>query len=257
MLYQIFYDEKTKAFVEKIEGIITPCGVHRARETTRDPGFIYDDELPNNLTDFNTLCEWRVLYYVWQNLPSSWVGFTSWQHNQKGFTPAISELSVQRIETELSLRSLWPFKVIPLEHLMLPMSPSSPPTLRSQFTQWSLVEQFNGTQLNDTRSMPMGRYHHARYWEAILAAVKKRHEIDLDQVCNWEALGKIDSLHTWCHAFIATWEFFDAYMQFSAPIVDELVDQFGNHPSDLELSYSCERLLVIFNYLNEVSKKIP
>jgi len=249
MLYQIFYDEKTQQQVKKLDGLVTPVGVHNARKLRRVSGFIYDDELPHNLTDYNTLCEWRVLYYVWQNLPSRWVGFTSWQHDRKGFTPPLGELTDARITTELSTRPMWPFKVQPLSKLMLPFSPPLPPTLKNQFIQWHLAEQASGTEVTDIRHMSMGRYHHPRYWAAILAAVKKRHGLDLDTVLDWEKLGTIASLHTWCHAFVSTWDHFDAYMHFSAPIVIELIQQFGNHPTDLELSYSCERLMVLFNYI--------
>ncbi len=248
MLYQIFYNEKTQSHVKKIDGLVTPIGVHDARKCERIPGYIYDDELSQNLTEYNTLCEWRVLYYVWQNLPSPWVGFTSWQHDRKGFLPTLGELTATRIEAELSTRPLWPFMVLPLDRLMLPFSPPLAPTLKNQFIQWNLAEAASGAEVSDIRQMPMGKYHHPRYWDAILAAVKKRHGLDLDRMFDWEKLGATLSLHTWCHAFVSTWDFFDAYMQFSAPIVVELLQQFGNHPTDLELSYSCERLLILFNY---------
>ncbi len=62
-------------------------------------------------------------------------------------------------------------------------------------------------------------------------------------------LASVEYLHTFCHAFVARWEYFDDYLRHSYPIVMGLLERFGNHPTDLELSYVCERLLILHNYV--------
>lgn len=250
MIYQIYYDEKIVNASKNKNDHVQTFGVYKARMLPRLKNCLYDDQRKPNLTDHNTLCEWRVLYYIWKHYPSQWVGFTSWQHNQKGFFPKIENIDSSGIKSVLNDNPIEGFCVRSLPSLMIKKSGiNHETTLRQQFVQWSLVEHVIGKQINDTRGMLKGRYHTAPYWDFIINAYRDIYGIDLQKEIDWIALGKVENLHTWCNAFVARWDYFDAYMRMFSPIVLGLLDYFGSHPTDLELSYICERLIIIYNYM--------
>jgi hypothetical protein len=250
MIYQIFYDFNSRRHIQAVPGLVKPCGVYKACQLEHHPDYVYDDEKTPNLTEHNSLCEWRALYYIWRHYPSKWVGFTSWRHDQKGFMPAIANLKKSEIISILNRVPIAGFVVRPLADLMIRnFSESSAMTLRSQFLQWSLVETALDTPMNDQRRLPLGKYHSSQYWDFVIGRYQSYFGINLDKDLDWEALGKIRSLHTWCNAFVCHWEYFDKYMTAFSPIVLDMLDHFGSHPEELELSYICERLIIIHNYI--------
>ncbi len=250
MIYQTFYDETSKQAVQNPPALIKPIGVYKARRIERVPEYLYDDEKRPNLTAHNTLCEWRTLFYIWKHYPDKWVGFTSWKHDRKGFAPSIDRLDERWVLQHLADKSIAGFMVRPLQALMIKdLDPELEPTLKSQFIQWSLVEDILEKKVNDTRSMPMGRFHNPVYWDFVMDEYRCVHGIDLARELDWVGLGRIDALHTWCNAFVARWDYFDDYMRHFSPIVMSLLEYFGSHPVNLELSYICERLIILFNYI--------
>ncbi len=250
MIYQIFYDDNSLKAVQDSPASVMPVGVHEACRFPRVPEYVYDDEKYPNLTSHNTLCEWRVLYYIWNHYPDKWVGFTSWKHDRKGFAPAINRLGEQWALQNLAEKPISGFMVRPLQSVMIKdLDHRQEPTLKSQFIQWSLVEDLLQKKVHDTRSMPMGRYHRSIYWDFVMQGYRRVHGIDLEKELDWSSLGRIDFLHTWCNAFVAQWDYFDMYMRQFSPIVMSMLEYFGSHPVDLELSYICERLIILFNYI--------
>jgi glycosyltransferase involved in cell wall biosynthesis len=103
--------------------------------------------------------------------------------------------------------------------------------------------------------MPLAKYHSAPYWDFVMNQYHNLHGINLEKELDWKKLAKVDILHTWCNAFVARWEYFDEYMSQFSPIVLSMLDFFGSHPSDLELSYICERLIILFNYIRYSENK--
>jgi hypothetical protein len=250
MIYQIFYDEKSLRSVDLAHRWIRPCGVHLARQLPRPAGYIYDDEALPNLTQHNTLCEWRVLYYVWKHHPSPWVGFTSWRHDAKHFRPQLMAIDETWLISSLNHSPITGLAVRPLRSLMLnQVAGKDDVTLKTQFLQWKIVESLSGVKLNDSRCMPLGKYHDLPYWDFVMQAFHRCYGIHLERELDWVSLGHVDRLHTWCNAFVARWDFFDNYMSLFTPIVMGLLEHFGSHPEDLELSYICERLIILHNYI--------
>lgn len=250
MIYQIFYDQRSAAGISADHELITPCGVYKARQFDRSPGVICDDEKEPNLTDHNTLCEWRVLFYVWKHYPSKWVGFTSWQHNRKGFQPITDKMDAHWLSSSLRNSNITGFITRSLQETSIHgIDNINKLTLKTQFLQWSRIEQIINKKVNDVRKTPMGKYHSEPYWDFVMREFHKIHGLNLEKELNWIELGKVRKLHTWCNAFVAKWEYFDEYMTLFSPLVLEMLDFFGSHPVDLELSYICERLIIIFNYL--------
>ena len=250
MIYQVFYDKHSANCIEHQHPLITPCGVFKSREQARIPGCIYDDEKQPNLTQHNTLCEWRVLYYVWQHHPSAWVGFTSWQHDKKKFHPSMALIDEAWVHTALKKTPIVGFAVWPLESLMLAeLKGRLGISLKSQFLQWKIYEDLIGMPLNDARRMPLGKYHDLPYWNFVMQALTCRYGIDIEKELDGYALAGVDALHTWCNAFIADWRYFDGYMRMFSPIVLSMLQRFGSHARDLELAYICERLIIIYNYI--------
>jgi hypothetical protein len=129
-------------------------------------------------------------------------------------------------------------------------------TLKSQFLQWSLVETALEMPMNDHRRLPLGKYHSPRYWDFVITRYQSYYGINLEKELDWRMLGKIRPLHTWCNAFICRWDYFDTYMTVFSPIVLDMLAHFGSHPSELELSYICERLIVIHNYIQFSNNKL-
>ena len=250
MIYQIFYDERSKHDLVIQPGLITPFGVHHARNLKRETDYIYDDELTPNLTEHNTLCEWRAMYYVWKHLHSNWVGFTSWGHDKKKFQPRLCEFTLQGIESVLSKYSLAGFCVVPVSSLILqPYRNCTLATLKNHFIQYYHINKDIPGSFLDSRGRQLGDYCNVIYWDFIINEFKKQYSIDLEQELDWVQLGKVAYLHTWCNAFVARWKYFDDYMRMFSPIVLAMLDHFGSHPTDLELSYICERLIIIYNYI--------
>jgi len=250
MIYQIYYDDRICQATANGSDCIKPFGVFKSLLLPRAKHALYDDEKNPNLTAHNTFCEWRVLYYIWKHFPSPWVGFTSWQHNLKGFLPPLDRITPGWIDAGLKTAPIKGFIVRPLHSVMVgPVDACILPTLKDQFLQWSLLEGTIGKRINDVRGMPMGRYHSAPYWDFVIKEYRRIYGADLADELDWVALGKIDALHTWCNAFIARWSYFDDYMKQFSPIALGLLDFFGSHPIDLELSYICERLIIIYNYI--------
>lgn len=250
MIYQVFYDNRSARGIEHQHPLVTPCGVFKSREQARIPGCIYDDEKRPNLTQHNTLCEWRVLYYVWQHHPSTWVGFTSWQHDKKKFHPSMAPINEAWVCDVLKKRPIFGFAQWPLASLMLPeLRGHIAISLKSQFLQWKIYENLIGLPLNDARSIPLGKYHDLPYWDFVMQALRTRYGIDIEKELDWQALADVDALHTWCNAFIADWKYFDGYMRMFSPIVLSMLQRFGSHTTDLELAYICERLIILYNYI--------
>lgn len=232
------------------KGLVTPFGVHHARNLTREAGFLYDDVSTPNLTNHNTFCEWRVMYYVWKHHISEWVGFTSWAHHLKPFQPKLNQLTHGNITSALSRLPIAGFCAVPLRSLIQPQFKSIlKPTLKNQFIQNYMIDKSLDDGFRDSRGMPLGRYHSPLYWDAMINEFKTLYSIDLDQELDWVSLSQVDHLHTWCNAFVARWSYFDSYMQIFSPIALALLKKFGSHPTDLELSYICERFIIINNYL--------
>lgn len=255
MIYQVFYDHYSAQGVDTRHRQVIPCGVHESRFLDRIQGCIYDDEKSPNLTDHNTLCEWRVLYYVWKHYPSAWVGFTSWRHDAKNFKPSLR--SIDETWLHASLRR-WPIIGLyqrPLRSLFLEgLAETEGATLKTQFVQWRIAESLSGIQLNDSRSIPLAKYHDFVYWEFVMREFRSLYGIDMEKELDWVSLGRVDHLHTWCNAFVARWDYFNGYMTMFAPIVFGLLDRFGSHSTDLELAYICERLIILYNYLQYAKK---
>jgi hypothetical protein len=250
MIYQIYYDDKIANVTQGKADCIQSFGVHKAKQSPRNALCLYDDEKRPNLTEHNTLCEWRVLYYVWKHHPAPWVGFTSWQHDQKGFFPPIEGIRVDWIDSTLKRAPITGFIVRPLHAVMVDNSGERlGRTLKDQFLQWSLLEHHIGKKINDKRSLPLGRYHTAPYWDFVMKAYHDMYAVNLEKELDWQGLGKVDALHTWCNAFVANWAYFDDYMTQFSPIALGLLHFFGSHPTDLELSYICERLIILHNYI--------
>jgi len=257
MIYQIFYNEKSKGHVSTIPGLVTPFGVHEGKLLPREPGYLYDDECQPNLTEHNTLCEWRVMYYVWKHRPSSWVGFTSWTHDEKGFSPQLKLLTPEWIDRTLQQQDIFGFGVRTPAEFMLPgLKDKLTANLKNQFVQWRMAELNHSAHMHDHRDMPMGKYHDAKYWDYVMNEFKSLYSVDLERELDWNSLAEVRHLHTWCNAFISKWDYFDQYMQVFSPLVLSMLDRFGSHQTDLELSYICERLLMIFNYLHH-SELVP
>ena len=99
MIYQIYYDQNSLESINHSNDAITPFGVYKARFLKRQSDHLYDDQKSPNLTTHNTLCEWRVLYYIWKHYPSPWIGFTSWQHDRKKFKPETNRISKDLCES--------------------------------------------------------------------------------------------------------------------------------------------------------------
>jgi hypothetical protein len=256
MIYQVFYDSNSAKCTGARHKFVTPCGVYKSRDLDRIPGCIYDDEKYPNLTDHNTLCEWRVLFYVWKNYPSSWIGFTSWRHDEKCFSPPLQFVDENWLKSNLDRYPIIGFAQRPLRSLLLKgMAEVSGATLKTQFIQWKIVESLAGIQLNDSRSIPLAKYHDIRYWDFVIHEFRRIYGIDIERELDWVSLGAIDRLHTWCNAFVVHWDYFDRYMTMFAPIVFGLLDRFGSHPTDLELAYICERLIILYNYIQYSNNK--
>lgn len=256
MIYQIFYDYQSLQQVNNHKGLIRPFGVHLARQQERRADYLYDDEKIPNLTEHNTLCEWRVLYYVWKHHPSEWVGFTSWRHDFKNFSPQIEHIDMPWVLSALKMFPIAGFAVRPLKELIVKnVVPYEEATLKSQFLQWSWIENKLGVRINDMRQMPMARFHSETYWNFVMQQFQSLYGVNLEKELDWDALGKIDKLHTWCNAFVARWAYFDDYMSTFSPIVLNMLDHFGSHPKDLELSYICERLIILHNYIRHANNR--
>lgn len=250
MIYQIYYDANSFKGVCDSNPIVTPFGVFKAKQHPRNPEHFYDDQRLPNLTAHNTLCEWRVLYYVWKHHPSPWVGFTSWAHNQKQFHPAIASVTKGHCESVLKHHNIAGFCLRPLRQLILPDVPSELDlTLKLQYNQWSLMEKRNGINYLDSRRLPLGKYHDIKYWNFVMEEYHTLYGINLEKELDFVFLGTIQALHTWCNAFVARWDYFDAYMTRFSPIVMAMLEHFGSHPTELELSYICERLIILHNYI--------
>ena len=256
MIYQVFYDSDSAKCTEVRQKFVTPCGVYKSRKLDRIAGCIYDDEKYPNLADHNTFCEWRVLYYVWKHYPSTWVGFTSWRHDAKHFTPSLQSIDQRWVLSHLSKFPIVGFLQMPLRSLLLEgMAEAEGATLKTQFIQWTFVETLLGEQLNDHRSIPLAMYHDSTYWDFVMHQFKGLYGIDIERELDWMLLGTIDPLHTWCNAFVARWDYFDGYMKMFTPIAFALLERFGSHPNDLELAYICERLIIIYNYIRFSQKR--
>jgi hypothetical protein len=256
MIYQVFFDQNSADFIELQHRFITPCGVYKSREMDRIAGCIYDDEITPNLTSHNTLCEWRVLYYVWKHYPRNWVGFTSWRHNEKHFSPQLMAIDEKWLMSSLKKSPITGLAVRPLRSLLLNGIPKkAKATLKTQFLQWKFVESLAGAQLNDSRSIPLGKYHDSPYWDFVMQEFSRLYGIHLERELDWVSLGRLDRLHTWCNAFVSRWGYFDGYMAMFTPIVFGLLDRFGSHPTDLELAYICERLIILYNYIQYSENK--
>lgn len=250
MIYQVFYDQRSMQMVENSHECIIPCGVNDAQKFGKFHGAIYDNEKQPNLAEHNTLCEWRVLYYIWKNHPSNWVGFTSWQHNRKGFTPQTDKINESWVHAALEKSPIRGFisrsvKDVAIEGIDM----HSGMTLMNQFLQWSQVESIINKKVYDTRKKAMGRFHTEPYWDFVINTYQRFYGPDLSRELDWNALGEVEKLHTWCNAFVAKWEYFDDYMKTFSPIVLSMLSYFGSHPVELELSYICERMIIIYNYI--------
>ena len=220
MVYQIFYDYNLLQQIQTNNELVKFFGVHLARKQSRNPKYFYDDEKIPNLSEHNTLCEWRVLFYIWKHFRSEWVGFTSWRHDQKGFAPNIDHIDEKWIRSVLAKQPIFGFAVKPLKDLIIKnVRTIQKATLKSQFLQWSILENKLGVKINDSRQMPMAKYHSANYWNFTMRRFQELYNLDLESAFNWEILGQLDSLHTWCNAFIARWEYFNEYMEIFSPIV--------------------------------------
>lgn len=250
MLYQIYYDDKIMNATMAPGQSIQPFGVHEAKSLPRQAHCLYDDERLPNLTEHNTLCEWRVLYYIWRHYPTQWVGFTSWQHDRKGFSPIIGNITTQWIQSAIKCNPISGFIVRPLYSVMIQTPDERDKlSLRQQFLQWSMIEHIIGKKIYDTRGMPLSRYHTAPYWDFVMNAYRDLYGVNLEKDLDWNSLAGVDDLHVWCNAFVAHWDYFNAYMKMFSPIALGLLEYFGSHPVDLELSYICERLIIIYNYI--------
>lgn len=250
MIYQVYYDAHSYLGVDGSNSVVVPFGVFKARQLPRMHNHVYDDEKSPNLTDHNTLCEWRVLYYVWKHHAAQWVGFTSWSHNQKGFYPKIESVEGGQCERALRIHNIVGFCLRPLKSL-IPADIASEfgITLKTQFLQWALAEQRNKLNIFDKRKMPLGKYHHLVYWDFVIQEYQSLYGINLERELDFRALGNVTALHTWCNSFICNWQYFNDYMKAFSPVVLGMLDHFGSHPTDLELSYICERLIILHNYI--------
>lgn len=250
MIYQIYYDEPSSRGICGSNPIVKPFGVFKAKQLPRNHRHIYDDQHSPNLTGHNTLCEWRVLYYIWKHHPSPWVGFTSWSHNQKHFYPAIESIEKDHCKSVLKHHNIAGFCLRPLHQLIHPdMVREFDCTLKIQFTQWSIMEKRDGRNYSDKRMLPLGKYHDIKYWNFVIREYLSLYGINLEKELDFVSLGTIQALHTWCNAFAVNWDYFDDYMTRFSPIVLSMLDYFGSHPTDLELSYICERLIILNNYI--------
>jgi hypothetical protein len=250
MIYQIYYDSHSSNGVVTDNPIVVPFGVFHARSLPRNIGHLYDDEQEPNLTDHNTLCEWRVLFYIWKHRPAPWVGFTSWAHNRKGFSPRIESVWEKQCEDVLKYHNIVGFYAKPLRLLISPdIGHEFGMTLKVQFTQWSILEEKTKRVNVDRRLLPLGKYHHIKYWDFVMREFQSLYGVDLEKELDFRALGDIPVLHTWCNAFVVNWAYFNDYMTTFSPIVISMIDHFGSHPTDLELAYICERLIILHNYI--------
>lgn len=250
MIYQIYYDKHSFGGICDLNSIIKPFGVFKAKQLPRNHKHIYDDQRSPNLTEHNTLCEWRVLYYIWNHYPSPWVGFTSWSHNQKRFYPAIEFIEKDHCESALKYHNIAGFCLRPLGNLIYPdMAREFGYTLKTQFNQWSIMEKRDGLNYSDRRMLPLGKYHDIKYWNFVIREYHTLYGINLEKELDFISLGTIPALHTWCNAFVAIWDYFDDYMTQFSPIVMSMLDHFGSHSTELELSYICERLIILHNYI--------
>lgn len=256
MIYQVYYDKRSSSEIATANPVVVPFGVFHARALPRNPGHIYDDEREPNLTEYNTLCEWRALFYIWKHRPGPWVGFTSWSHNRKGFTPKIESIRKEQCEDILRYHNIAGFYAQPLRKLIAPtIGQKFGITLKVQFTQWSLMEQTTGQVNLDKRMLPLGKYHHIDYWDFVIREFQSLYGADLEKELDFQALGDIPALHTWCNAFVANWAYFNDYMTTFSPIVISMIDHFGSHPTDLELAYICERLIILHNYIKYTKRE--
>lgn len=250
MIYQIYYDQRSSEGIAAANPVIVPFGVHAARHLSRRPGHVYDDDRRPNLAEHNTLCEWRVLYYVWKHCPAPWVGFTSWAHNQKNFKPAIESVRKEQCESILRHYNIAGFYVEPLKRLIPKfIAKEYGYTLKTQFLEYSIVEILMGRTTLDARMRPLSHFHRLKYWNFVIQEFQYLYGINLEQELDFEALGEIKALHTWSNAFIANWDYFNDYMTTFSPIVLAMLEYFGSHPKELELSFICERLIILHNYI--------
>lgn len=257
MIYQIFYDEKSRAGVRPRPNFIVPFGVHRARQLVPEEGYLYDGTLSPNLAEHNTLCEWRALYYVWKHHRSAWVGFTSWRHDEKQFAPPLAGITRDWVEGVLARTPIYGFAAArPIVLVPPPFRHSTGVTLLQHYSY--LYEKSLGRPggTRDVRGLPFGCYHHPRYLEFVFREFERRYGIALETALDWSKLAQARSLHTWCNAFVARWEYFDDYMTMFSPVVLALLEHFGSHPTDLELCYVCERLIILYNYLRASGLRI-
>jgi hypothetical protein len=259
MIYQIYYDQDSFGGINLSNDVIIPFGVHNAKSLKRQNCHLYDDQKSPNLTEHNTLCEWRVLYYIWKHYPSPWIGFTSWQHDRKRFTPVTNSISRMLCDSALNHHNIVGFCIYPLKSLIAPtIAKHTKITLKAQFAQWHIAEDILGYKIPDNRNMAMCKYHDVTYWNFVIDEYRNLYGVNLEKDLDFISLGSIDKLHTWSNAFIAKWEYFNEYMTVFSPIVLSMLDHFGSHPKDLELSYICERLIILHNYIkytnNEFSK---
>jgi hypothetical protein len=250
MIYQIYYNDHSSNEIVTTNPVVVPFGVFQAKSLPRKPGHVYDDEKEPNLTDYNTLCEWRVLFYIWKHRPAPWVGFTSWSHDRKCFAPNIESIRKEQCEGVLKHHNIVGFYAQPLRKLIRPaIAHKFGLTLKVQFTQWSVMEQTTGIVNVDQRMLPLGKYHHIKYWDFVIREFQSLHGVNLEKELDFHALGDIPVLHTWCNAFVVNWSYFNDYMTTFSPIVFSMIDHFGSHPTDLELAYICERLIILHNYI--------
>jgi hypothetical protein len=250
MIYQIFYDAHSRAGVQPRGDVIVPLGVYLARNLPREPGFVYDGELSPNLAEHNTLCEWRALYYAWQHYRSDWVGFTSWRHDDKKFAPQLGAITREWVEDVLTRTLIHGFAASRPIALMPPhLRGPGPITLLNHYAYLHSKHIARPGGTRDIRGMPLGDYHHPRYLEFVFREFERLYHVNLVEELDWAALARDRSLHTWCSAFVARWDYFDDFMKVFSPVVLALLDRFGSHPTDLELCYVCERLVILYNYV--------
>jgi hypothetical protein len=257
VIYQIFYDATSRAGVRPCPAVIVPFGVHRARELPPEEGFLYDGTLSPHLAQHNTLCEWRVLYYVWKHHRSDWVGFTSWRHDEKKFEPLLASITRNWVEETLARRPIHGFAAQrPIDLLPPPFRDARGVTLLQHYSYFYEKGLRRPGGSRDVRGSPFGCYHHPRYLEFVFQEFERRYGVALEGKLDWVKLGQARSLHTWCNAFVARWDYFDDYMTVFTPVVEALMEHFGSHPTDLELCYVCERLIILYNYIQASGLKI-
>jgi hypothetical protein len=152
MIYQINYDNRIKKTADNRPRWIQPVGVYKVKNVTRKKQRIYDHEDRPNLAEHNTLCEWWVLYFVWKNFPSAWVGLKSWQHDKKKFTSQIYKIGDDWIHDSLESAPITGFMARPLHAVIVKNNDTgSERNLKNQFTQLSHLEQALQKEINDTR----------------------------------------------------------------------------------------------------------